>query len=142
MVSGRTSLRTLNMTPRRIETTESPVRIRVARALTGRYRAVLRRIRTAPIFFALTLLALLPLAQGQTPGFLWARQIGGTGSAKAASVAADSQGNVLLIGSFAGEADFGGITLNTSNQHSDLFVGKYSPSGALIWVKSGGGPDR
>src|SRR5262245_11933086 len=81
-----------------------------------------------------SLMAWVWSVRGQAPQVLSARQIGGAGTDKAASVTTDLAGNVYITGAFSAEADFGGYTLSTSNQHSDLFLAKYSPSGALLWA--------
>ncbi len=54
------------------------------------------------------------------------------------AIASDSAGNVYITGEFMGTADFdpspGTVTL-TSAGDVDVFVAKYSPSGALVWAK-------
>ena len=50
-------------------------------------------------------------------------------------VAADASGNVVLVGHFVGEMDFGGGTL-TSAPSGDLVIVKFSPTGAHMWSQS------
>jgi hypothetical protein len=75
-----------------------------------------------------------------TPGqCLWEWDLGGTNplmvdSAYGCSVATDSSGNVFVAGYFWGTVKIAGVTL-TSTSSSDLFVGKLSPSGSVLWVK-------
>ena len=70
--------------------------------------------------------------------FLWVRRLGGGQTQAARGVAADSLGNVLVSGQFEGTVDFGGTSL-TSTGSFDHFTAKYSPTGALLWVRKGGG---
>ncbi len=69
-------------------------------------------------------------------------QIGGSGDDSINAMAVDSSGNVYLAGSFQGTVDFDlgdGLSTLTSAGGNDAFVAKYSPSGALVWVRAGGG---
>jgi hypothetical protein len=63
---------------------------------------------------------------------LWSRAIGGTGADFGHAVATDAMGNVVVVGEFGATVDFGGGPL-TSAGLSDIFVAKYSPSGAHLW---------
>jgi hypothetical protein len=71
-------------------------------------------------------------------GLVWAKAFAAGTSATAKSVAVDSQNNILVVGSFGGVVDFGGVTLTAANQLS-MFVAKYSSAGGLLWVRSFGG---
>jgi hypothetical protein len=65
-------------------------------------------------------------------------QIGITGSDAITEVAFDSNNNLVIVGGFAGTVDFdlsGGVNSLTSLGQTDIFIAKYSPAGALIWVK-------
>lgn len=67
---------------------------------------------------------------------------GGTGSELVADVAGDPAGNIYLAGTFTGGPDFdpgAGITVLNSLGGADVFLGKYSPAGALIWISRIGG---
>ena len=47
-------------------------------------------------------------------------------------------GDLLVSGTFSGETDFGGISINVTSQ--DVFVAKYDGNqGSLRWVINGGG---
>jgi CheY-like chemotaxis protein/chitodextrinase len=75
-----------------------------------------------------------------TPGqFKWATKLGGVSgldTAMAHAVKTDSQGNIIVVGRFGGNVDFGGITLSSSGSTTeDIFVAKYSGQGQLQWVK-------
>ncbi|HEX5134418.1 MAG TPA: hypothetical protein VFW81_03410 [Thermoanaerobaculia bacterium] len=72
---------------------------------------------------------------------IWARRLSGTGAfdnAYAASLALDGTGNVVVVGAFQGSVDFGGGSL-TSVGGIDMFVAKYSASGAHLWSRRFGG---
>ena len=72
-----------------------------------------------------------------------------TGGVWILDVAVDAQGNVYATGAFAGgRVDFGGTILTAAPEpqigDGDSFLAKYSPTGALVWVKQfvgGIGPD-
>jgi hypothetical protein len=69
---------------------------------------------------------------------LWVRPISGPGEENTFDMRADGSGNLVLSGWFEDTVDFGGQSL-TSRGGMDMFVAKYSPSGALLWAKSFGG---
>jgi hypothetical protein len=80
-------------------------------------------------------------AQGS---FLWAVQLASVGDDVANAVAIDGQGNVIVTGYYYGTMNFGGVTLSSranpaGGSSMDIFVAKYSASGALIWAQSFGG---
>jgi gliding motility-associated-like protein len=52
-------------------------------------------------------------------------------------VATDAAGNVYNAGIFWGTAQFAGTTL-VSQGEEDLYVTKYSPQGALLWIRQAG----
>ncbi len=65
--------------------------------------------------------------------FLWARQLGGTGTAEAHAVAVDRSGSVCTVGRFWGTADYdpGPSVYNlTSGGFHDAFISKLAPAGA------------
>jgi chitodextrinase len=70
--------------------------------------------------------------------YLWSKRIGSTGSDLGSGIGVDDSGNVVVIGQFQGTVDFGGGGL-TSAGGSDIFVAKYSSSGAHVWSKRFGG---
>jgi hypothetical protein len=54
------------------------------------------------------------------------------------AMAVDATGDVLVAGYFSGETDFGGTSINVSNE--EIFIAKLDgANGALKWVVSGGG---
>ena len=74
--------------------------------------------------------------------FLWAKNIGGTGSDQAFGIALDNQGNVYTTGSFTGTVDFdpSAVTNNLiAAGSSDIFISKMDASGNSIYAKQFGG---
>lgn len=70
---------------------------------------------------------------------VWARRPGGSGRDSARGVAIDGNGNALVTGFFHGTGTFGEATADSAG-HRDVFVAKYDPSGALMWLRRAGGP--
>lgn len=71
-------------------------------------------------------------------GYLWSRQFASSDGNRASAVAIDSSNNIVVVGTFSGTIDFGAGALNSAGS-SDIFVAKFSPSGALLWAKRFGG---
>lgn len=74
--------------------------------------------------------------------FVWAKQIGGTGSDQGRSIILDGSANVYTTGSFAGTVDFdpGASILDLiSAGDRDIFVSKLDVSGNFVVAKSIGG---
>lgn len=69
---------------------------------------------------------------------LWVRGFGGAGNDEAKSVACDAAGNVILCGSFSIQMYFG-TNLLTSAGNTDVFIGKFTPTRDVAWVKRAGG---
>jgi chitodextrinase len=68
---------------------------------------------------------------------LWSWGFGGAHEGR--NVAVDGSGNVIVTGLFSGTADFGGQDLTSLNQTTDVFVAKYTSSGAHLWSQQIGG---
>jgi len=64
----------------------------------------------------------------------WSKRIGGIGDEIPHGVAVDGSGNVVVTGSFTSTADFGGGSLTSTGSY-DIFVAKYSSTGAHQWSK-------
>ncbi len=77
-----------------------------------------------------------------TPGlFSWSRGVGGTATADSAhitSMTTDGSGNVIIAGYFEFSCNFGGGVMTSSGSARDIFVAKYSPTGAFLWSKQFG----
>ena len=59
---------------------------------------------------------------------------------EAVDVEVDASGNQFVTGYLTGQISFdAATTLASSNGSSDIYVAKYAPSGALLWVKQFGG---
>jgi chitodextrinase len=72
------------------------------------------------------------------PTGAWAKRFGGADSDQGKAVTRDSSGNIVVVGTFRGTIDLGGGLL-TSAGLSDMFITKYSASGAHLWSKRFGG---
>jgi hypothetical protein len=68
---------------------------------------------------------------------MWSKRFGGSGNDTGMAIATDSAGNVIVVGSFEQSASFGGTTFSSSGLR-DIFVAKYSPTGAHLWSKKFG----
>ena len=69
---------------------------------------------------------------------LWSKRFGSTGTDYANGVTVDSNGNMIVTGTFTGTVDFGGGGL-TSAGGCDIFLAKYTASGAHVWSENFGG---
>ncbi len=91
----------------------------------------------------LILLALLQLSfTSFAQNLQWAFNIGASGDDWGANVTTDVAGNIYVTGDFWGTVDFdqgSGVETLTSNGQADIFVAKYSPSGAYLWAINMGG---
>ncbi|RSK37198.1 SBBP repeat-containing protein [Hymenobacter metallilatus] len=76
-------------------------------------------------------------------GLQWLRQGGGTGTPTAnnsthlSTLATDRLGNVYAAGDFSGTSSVGGKVVTAVGQ-SDIFLARYTPAGAVQWVKTTG----
>jgi len=71
---------------------------------------------------------------------LWASSAGSADPNRITSLAADTAGNLIAVGTFsASSLAFGSIVL-TNAGFSDAFVVKYDPSGTPLWALAIGGP--
>ena len=71
----------------------------------------------------------------------WGKTFGGVFADRGLDLAVDPYNNIYVCGFFNGEADFGGITLNSTDGSQDAFLMKLDPSGNVIWAKSIGGSE-
>jgi hypothetical protein len=83
------------------------------------------------------------LAKYATGGrLLWLIQAGGSGDDAASSLALDPAGNAYVTGWFVGTASFGsagGQSKTVTGGDETIFIAKYSPAGALLWLHTGVG---
>jgi gliding motility-associated-like protein len=71
---------------------------------------------------------------------LWVKKYGGSFSDRAYDIKVDGQGNILVTGQFFGTVNFDGNTVQSVNNSKDIFLIKMSPTGAVLWALSEGGP--
>jgi hypothetical protein len=76
---------------------------------------------------------------GVDGAYRWAQTIVGTLGATPTAIATDRQNNVLMTGYYRGTFNFGGTSLTGLAGQDDVFVSKYSSSGAPVWAESFGG---
>ena len=73
----------------------------------------------------------------------WAISEGAGGSENAFGITVDGLNNVIVTGQFQGASNIGGQTLTsmidptTNTPNYDMFISKYSPTGANLWLKTG-----
>ncbi|MEO8148619.1 MAG: SBBP repeat-containing protein [Bacteroidia bacterium] len=98
------------------------------------------------IYFTIILISIIFSAveksNGQSPNWLWAKSVGGSGNEVNKGVAVDDSGYVYTIGTFEGTVDFdpGPGTFNlTSAGILDFFILKLDSAGNFVWAKSIGG---
>ncbi|HEX8530068.1 MAG TPA: SBBP repeat-containing protein, partial [Cytophagales bacterium] len=89
-----------------------------------------------PAILLLTLLAVLPVRVLHAQTFSWANRV--SSSVTPLKVAADASGNSYVLGEFSGTVSLGDRTV-TSSGGRDIFLVKYSPAGAVLWVRQMGG---
>jgi hypothetical protein len=85
----------------------------------------------------------IPGSFAQTPNFLWAKVLGGTGDNQKVGIAVDASGNVYTAGSFEGTVDFDpgpGVYNLTSAGNRDISISKLDASGNFVWAKAMGEP--
>ncbi|MGZ4090511.1 MAG: T9SS type A sorting domain-containing protein [Bacteroidia bacterium] len=70
--------------------------------------------------------------------FNWAKREGLWAYDYGYGIANDAAGNVYLAGKYEMNAIFSGVTLPNQGNH-DIYVAKYSPAGALTWIRTAGG---
>ncbi len=71
-------------------------------------------------------------------GFLWAKQLGSSGSVLPNGVTTDGFDNIIVVGDFRETIDLGDTTL-TSAGDFDVFLAKYDKEGTLLWARRMGG---
>lgn len=71
--------------------------------------------------------------------FLWAKRLGNNNDEIGSDLALDMDGNIYIIGSFAGTMDFDPSTTNFNmtswSGSSDIFVSKLTADGDFLWAK-------
>jgi Beta-propeller repeat len=80
---------------------------------------------------------------GRSGELLWIVGAGGPDDDSGQDLAFDRAGNIYLTGSFTNTATFGstnGATKTVTGTGITIFLAKYRPSGALVWVETGVAP--
>jgi hypothetical protein len=95
------------------------------------------------VVIAATILALAwPARPARAVSFDYAWQLGGAEEQFGTGIVLDSFDNVYVVGYFYGSMDVdpgpGVVGVNSAGER-DVFVAKYSPSGALLWSRTFGG---
>jgi hypothetical protein len=76
-------------------------------------------------------------------GVAWVRPIDiDADSLPIEDLAIDAHGNSLIVGSFAGQADFGGGPLVANGAYEDAYITKYGPLGEHLWSRRYGGEEH
>jgi len=71
---------------------------------------------------------------------IWSKGLPGMGNAGGRAISSDDFENTYIAGSFEGNIYIDTIVFNsTTAPNNDIFISKFSPSGALIWAKQFGG---
>jgi autotransporter-associated beta strand protein len=81
---------------------------------------------------------------GSASGFGWASSGGGANDEYGRAVAADTEGNIYVAGTFYATADFDpgpGVYNLTPLGGTNVFAAKFSSTGALLWVRGFSGGD-
>jgi hypothetical protein len=89
----------------------------------------------------LLLLAVVSLANAQTPLYQWTKTFGGINNEYVNGITVDKKGNVYAIGSFTGSIDIDPgtpVTTVVSKGSSDIFITKLDAKGKLLWSKNMG----
>src|SRR5688572_21766921 len=101
--------------------------------------AAMMRAFTAKFACAVLLLHFAFASSGEPlPEIAWARKAGSGESEQGRAIAADANGNIYVAGYFSETTSFGTTNLVSSGTE-DVFVAKYTPSGALLWARRAGG---
>ncbi|MCC3156829.1 hypothetical protein LJ737_06255 [Hymenobacter sp. 15J16-1T3B] len=69
----------------------------------------------------------------------WMQQLGGSLTDHLYQAATDAAGNLYAAGAFMQAGTVGGTAISSAGGY-DGFLAKFSPDGALQWVRTGGGP--
>jgi hypothetical protein len=80
---------------------------------------------------------------GRSGKLLWVVQAGGPGEDLGFGLDFDRAGNIYVTGGFTDTATFGstnGVTKTVTGIGGTMFLAKYRPSGALVWVQTGVAP--
>ncbi len=91
------------------------------------------------LYFSLLLVFVIGVSPTLAQEWQWAKQAGGTAYDQVQGMKVDGSGNLYVIGNYESSAEFEEEEL-VSLGYRDIFMAKYDSLGALLWVKSYGGP--
>jgi hypothetical protein len=97
----------------------------------------MRRLIPSAALFALTIFFSSPVLAIPI-NHLWSKGFGGYNVDYGQVVAQDAAGNVYVTGTFSGAINLGGGSLVSAGA-SDIFLAKYSPTGAYLWGSDSAG---
>ncbi len=83
----------------------------------------------------ITVMTMLLSISLHAQGYMWVKQIKGTGQAVPTEIIQDKSGNYYVYGNFNGQLKLETITINAV-AFQDIFLAKYSSNGTLQWVKT------
>src|SRR5688572_17219875 len=75
------------------------------------------------------------------PSWQWAKGAGSSGYETGVYTAADTAGNVIVVGQFDSPYIVFGTDTLWQSSNSDMFIVKYDPSGNVLWSKRAGFTD-
>jgi TolB-like protein len=78
---------------------------------------------------------------GSDGSHMWSKRFGDTFEQSGNGVAVDASGDVVVVGNFGGTVDCGGGELASAGSF-DIFIARFSPSGAHLWSESFGAADE
>jgi hypothetical protein len=88
--------------------------------------------------FVILVLATIAFAQSD-PAWIWANGGGTVGVDNGRGITTDNSGNTYITGFFNGTANFGDLTLVSTEGSTDVFVVKIDPNGNYLWARSSSG---
>ncbi|MDQ3047957.1 MAG: hypothetical protein M3R27_10445, partial [Bacteroidota bacterium] len=79
-------------------------------------------------------------ASSQTPDWMWIREISGVEDQAAHGISIDSNGDLLIAGTFGGSVDFdpGPGIFSLNGGYRDIFILKLDSAGNFLWVRQFG----
>jgi len=90
------------------------------------------------IFYVVLFTTIIVQSYSQSLSYSWAKKAGGEDTDIGNAITTDSNGNVIVVGSFISDSiSFGNINLANSDSLSySMFVAKYDSSGSLLWARN------
>lgn len=86
----------------------------------------------------LAVIFLFATMNSSAQSFQWAKRAGAQAFDLGYGVGTDNAGNVYIAGKYELNASFGNVHVSCAGNH-DIYLAKYSPGGAFLWVRTAGG---